>query len=122
MFIASDLLDPQGLDGLRALGSLRARGHQVTVFHVLHPHELRLPEVGAARFVDPEGELSVDTETGSVQRAYARQMQSFLDEARRLTTEAGARYQLAPTDQPPEHILSQVLRSRQRGSRSQSRR
>src|SRR5262249_43823164 len=47
--VASDLFEPEG----RALGvlrRLRARGHDVALFQVLHPHELELPFEGLTLF------------------------------------------------------------------------
>jgi len=117
--VASDLLDerigPAHEDGppvLRSLTALTARGHDVLVLHVLHPDELHLPDVGAARFVDPESGRRLETEVESVRAGYQRELGAFLESCRRRCTAAGASYCLAPVDEAPEHVLARALGSR----------
>ena len=111
--LASDLLagDPDAGD-LHGLTALTARGHDVRVLHVLHRDELELPDLGAARFVDPETGERLDTELETVRASYQREMASFLETCRRRCTAAGATYVLAPVDEPPEQILARALGQR----------
>lgn len=113
--IASDLLDedPEALSGL---ATLRARGHQVIVFHVLHPQELRLPELGGALFEGLEGEESLQANTDDVGDAYAATMGEFIETSRRRCIAAGAHYELAVTNTPIEQVLAHLVQQR-RGRR-----
>ena len=108
--LASDLLDDDpSLSSLEGLVGLTARGHEVLVLHVLHPDELQLPDVGAARFVDAESDLRLETETEPVRAAYQREMDAFLERARRQCTAAGATYVLASMAESPERTLARAL-------------
>jgi len=111
---ASDLLGEEGDTGLAGLVGLTARGHDVLVLHVLHPDELELPDVGAARFVDPESGKRLDAETEPKREGYQRQLEAFLKDARRRCTAAGAAYVLAAMSEPPEQTLARALGPRRR--------
>ncbi len=111
--IASDLLG-EGDAALDGLVGLTARGHDVLVLHVMHPNELELPDVGAARFVDSESDERLDTETEPVRDAYQEQLDRFLRDARRRCTAAGAGYVLASMAEPPERTLARALGPRRR--------
>ncbi len=106
--LASDLLLPlEALGGaLRAAGQL---GHEVWVLHVLHPDELHLPAVGPSWFFDPEGGARLLADPAEVSEAYARRMAGFLDEARRLCRDAGARYVRCPVQEAPEATLARLI-------------
>jgi len=109
--LASDLLDltPHALE---PLSLLRAAGHDVLVFHVLHPHELELPFDERMRFIDPEGDGVLDTDPSAIREAYKEQITSLLVESRRKCTAAGARYALARTDTPVQQTIAEVLSGR----------
>jgi uncharacterized protein (DUF58 family) len=109
--IASDLLDLQP-GALDPLTMLRAAGHDVLVFHVLHPHELELPFDDRMRFVDPEGDGALDTDPSAIRDAYKEQIASFLVDCRRRCTAAGARYALARTDTPVQQTVAELLAGR----------
>jgi uncharacterized protein (DUF58 family) len=107
--IASDLLDFQ-LNALEPLTRLRALGHDVIVFQVLHPHELDFPYRELARFRDPESGEMLDTDPEAVRQAYLEQMQQFVVGCRQRCTAAGARYVLARTDAPVQEAVADALR------------
>jgi uncharacterized protein (DUF58 family) len=109
--LASDLLDfqPSALDPLT---HLRALGHDVIVFHVLHPHELDFPYGELMRFRDPESDEMLDTDPEAVRKAYLEQMGDFLVSCRQRCTAAGARYVLARTDTPVQEVIADALRLR----------
>ena len=113
--IASDLLDlSEG--ALGPIAHLVTRGHDVLVLHVLHPDEIEFPFDGPARFVGLEGEPSLDVDAEAVRRAYRAEIDRFLASCQRQCSAAGARYALARTDDPPEHVLGALLsRGRRRG-------
>lgn len=106
--IASDLLDLS--DGaLGPMAHLVSRGHDVIVLHVLHPDELELPFDGPSRFVGLEGEAPLDADPEAVRRSYREEVDRFVEACRRQCAAAGARYALARTDDPPEHVLAALL-------------
>jgi uncharacterized protein (DUF58 family) len=108
LVLASDLLDfsPAALEPLTRL---RALGHDVIVFHVLHPHELELPYHERTRFLDPETGESIDTDPDAVREAYAAQISAFVVSCRQRCTAAGARYVLARSDTPVQEIVAEAL-------------
>jgi uncharacterized protein (DUF58 family) len=112
--VASDLLDMQE-DALRPLASMVTRGNDVIVLHVLHPHEIEFPFRGPSRFTGLEGELPVDADPDAIRTAYRREMDAFMERCRGQCLAAGARYALARTDHPPEHILASLLSTGRRG-------
>ena len=109
--VASDLLDLKP-NALEPLSLLRAAGHDVLVFHVLHPHELELPFDDRMRFVDPEGDGMLDTDPSAIREAYKEQIGNLLVECRRRCMAAGARYALARTDTPVQQTIAEVLSGR----------
>jgi uncharacterized protein (DUF58 family) len=109
--VASDLLDLRP-NALEPLSLLRAAGHDVLVFHVLHPDELELPFDERMRFVDPEGDGVLDTDPSAIRQAYKEQITSLLVDSRRRCMAAGARYALARTDTPVQQTIAEVLTGR----------
>lgn len=106
--IASDLLDASD-QALAPLAQMVARGHDVVVFHVLHPNEIDFPFHGPSRFVGLEGEAPIEADADAVREGYARELDAFLTACRQRSIAAGARYALARTDDPPEHVLATFL-------------
>jgi uncharacterized protein (DUF58 family) len=111
--LASDLLD-FAPDALQPLSRLRALGHDVIVFHVLHPFEIDFPWSDRTRFYDPEGTASLDTDPEAVRAAYHEQMKTFLLDCRQRCTSAGARYVLARSDLPAQEVIAEAVASRAR--------
>jgi uncharacterized protein (DUF58 family) len=109
--VASDLLDLKP-NALEPLSLLRAAGHDVLVFHVMHPHELELPFDDRMRFVDPEGDGMLDTDPSAIREAYKEQIGNLLVDCRRRCMAAGARYALARTDTPVQQTIAEVLAGR----------
>ncbi|MBX3249901.1 MAG: DUF58 domain-containing protein [Myxococcales bacterium] len=108
--VASDLLGVRSGADFAPLAQLVARGHEVIVFHVLHPDELDLPIDGAARFVGLEGEPELEADVEAVREAYARELRELLARCSEGCATAGARYVLARTDAPAEHALAHAIR------------
>jgi uncharacterized protein (DUF58 family) len=108
--IASDLLD---LDesALDPVARIQARGHQTVVLHVMDPAEIELPYEQPIRFEGLEGEPDVEVDPKGIRRRYREAIDEFLESCQRRVVAAGARYLLARTDTPPEHVLLQLLRA-----------
>jgi uncharacterized protein (DUF58 family) len=110
IFLASDLFADNS--SLEALVHLRARGHDVTVFHTLDAHELSLPFEGLTQFEALEGERSLLTNPTAIRKQYQQRMQLFLDEAQRHCRDAGIEYRRVETSTPVESILRDFLAAR----------
>lgn len=115
VIIASDLLD-SAVDALRALPLLRAQGHEVWVFQVLHPDELELPFSQATKFTDPEGSDSIETQPNEIRDAYSEALQEFLHNTQDQCMASGCKYMRVSTHQPLSEVLALALR--QRGARA----
>jgi uncharacterized protein (DUF58 family) len=108
VIVASDLLDFEP-NALEALALLKARGHDVRVFHVLHADELDFDLRERARFEDPESDAWLEVDPPAIRDAYRGELARFLDECRRRCVAAGAHYALARTDRPVQEVLASAL-------------
>ena len=95
---------------LAAIARIQARGHQTIVLQVMDPAELELPYEHPMHFEGLEGETPVEVDPQGVRRRYREEIDAFVASCQRRVVAAGARYILARTDTPPEHILLQLLR------------
>jgi uncharacterized protein (DUF58 family) len=82
VFLISDCFDDVDrlLVGLR---QLRYRGHEVCVFHVLHPDEIDLPLDGNIRFTNLEGADYLLARPHLLRPSYKRVMQQYLSDLQR---------------------------------------
>jgi len=97
--LISDLLMDMP-DVERAMRTLRAIGHDVTVLHILDPAERDLPASGEALFVDPESNLSVPASVADVRAAYQNTVVEVIDEWRAVLGAAGVSYEVVSSDAP----------------------
>lgn len=101
----------------RALGALRARGHDVVLFHVLDPAERDLPGDGAATFEDAESGERLPLRPEALRERYQSQLEQHRRElARRLGLDR-IDYVPLTTDQPLDHALHAYLERRLAQSR-----
>jgi uncharacterized protein (DUF58 family) len=94
--VISDLLqDPR--ETLKGIGSLCYAGHDVTVFHVLDPAEIRLPQEGLieVEFLETHDRMNVDI--GDFRELYLQRIREYLDDVRIGCTNEGANYLLVDT-------------------------
>jgi uncharacterized protein (DUF58 family) len=113
LVVMSDLLeDPAAL--FHSLGMFLHRGFTVLLFHVLTDEELYLPDVGAARFTDPEGPGMLNVEPEAIRAAYREELQSHLDALREGAKARRIRYDLMTTSTPYYQALSAYLTTRGR--------
>jgi hypothetical protein len=113
--LLSDLLtDPEPVAD--AARTLRARGHEVLVLHVMDPAERDFPESGEARYRDPESQIEVPASPADVRTTYQTTVQEALAEWRAALGRAGARYAMAMTDEPFGRPLRQLVGVNGRGA------
>jgi len=113
LVVLSDLLEaPEDL--FHALAMYTHRGFAVLLLQVLSEEELRLPQSGAARFVDPEGPGALHVDPGSIRDAYQRELARHLAALREGARARGIHYQLVSTATPLSQALGDYLTSRGR--------
>lgn len=111
VIVLSDLLDG-GLDALASAARLRARRHDVIVFHVLDPDELSFPFEDSTLFESMEDDREVRIDARAIREAYLAEMDRFRARAEQVCRSAQVDYRLVPTDSPPGRFIAAVLANR----------
>jgi uncharacterized protein (DUF58 family) len=111
--LASDLFDPAD-ETVRALAQLRAQRHDVSVLHVLDPHEREFPYEGLTEFRALESTNRMLVNPASIRRDYLARMTDFLTRCKSTLGNAGVDYHLVSTGEPLEQTLLQLLVARSR--------
>ena len=113
--LLSDLLvDPEPVAD--AARTLRARGHEVLVLHVMDPAERDFPEAGEALYRDLETRVEVPAAPADVRNSYQATVREALGEWRAALGRAGARYALSVTDEPYSRALRHLVGVNGRGA------
>ena len=108
LIVFSDLLD--AVDATAAALSARAsHGGEAVVFHVLHPDELRLPELEQGTFIDSESGARVRLSVPEVRREYEARMEQFLAAWAGRCRALGIDYIRAVTAEPYFRVLERYL-------------
>ena len=111
--LASDLFDPDDAT-LRALAQLRAQRHDVSVLHILDPHERSFPYDGLTQFEALETAHKLLVNPAAVRADYLDRIEAFLTKVRVSLTAAGVDYHLVDTRRPVEQTLLALLVTRSR--------
>jgi hypothetical protein len=121
--VFSDLLDSEdGARGPTATGplaerlrQLRARGHDVVLFHVLDPDEVALPFEDLMFFegMEPGDRRTLLADARDLVSAFGEESAAFRERWRAACLEARVEYRFAPTDAPPAELLRAFLADRQ---------
>jgi uncharacterized protein (DUF58 family) len=111
VFLISDCFDD--LPGmLKGLQHLRFQGHEVSVFHVLHPDELGFPFEGMTRFNALEENVKVLARPHLIRPAYLRALRAFIGELQAGCAASRCDYVLMDTSRPLAQTLSEYLARR----------
>ena len=94
---------------LASLRHLRFRGHEVVLFHILHPDEVTFPLDGNVRFIGLEGFEELMTRPHMLRPAYLRIVQKYLADIQKGCDRSGVDYVRMSTDRPLEVSLSEYL-------------
>jgi uncharacterized protein (DUF58 family) len=113
MLVSDLLVDPEPV--IEQLRTIRARGHEVLVLHVLDPVERDFPDGAEALFTDPESAASLPATPSEIRDEYQDTVQRALTSWRTSLLQVGARYALAMTDQPYGQPLRALVRASGRG-------
>jgi uncharacterized protein (DUF58 family) len=101
------------------LRGLRARKHDVVVFHLLDKDELTLPFEGTTIFESMEDEQKLVADPGDVRKAYLAEIARFIESYRTSLREGDVEYHLVDTSEAPSDVLVRFLTGayRTRGNR-----
>jgi uncharacterized protein (DUF58 family) len=113
VLVFSDMLEP-GAEAVQLLRGLRARRHDVALFHILDGDELRLPFDESTRFEGLEEPRALVVDPRAVRREYLAAVGRFVGDCRRACAEGDVGYQLVDTSRPPSLALLDFLRARTR--------
>jgi uncharacterized protein (DUF58 family) len=118
--LASDLFDADDRT-LTVLRRLRAQRHDVTVLHILDPHERTFPYDGLTLFEALESDQRMLANPAAIRDQYLERMAAFLGKVRADLSDGGVDYHLVGTDRPLDAVLLDVLAARsQLGPRQRS--
>ena len=113
VILASDLFDASD-ETLRVLAQLRAQKHDVSVLHVLDPHETTFPYDGLTQFEALESSHKMLVNPSAIKREYLDRMDAFLTKTRGQLASAGVDYHFTTTDRPIEQTLLELVIARSR--------
>jgi uncharacterized protein (DUF58 family) len=113
IILASDLFDIAD-ETINQLAQLRAQRHDVSVLHILDPHERTFPYDGLTQFDALESTHKVLVNPAVIRRDYLDRMTAFLAKCSGTLGAAGVDYHLASTDRPLEQTLLELLIARSR--------
>jgi hypothetical protein len=111
VMVFSDLLDNTD-EFIKGINHLRFRGHNVTVFHILDPHEIEFPLNGVWRFEGLENDGELITQPARVREAYLKELETFIGKVRGACIKSQADYVLVNTAEPIESVISSYLLQR----------
>lgn len=113
LVIASDCYDaPERMQ--QAIGVLRARGHDVMLFHVIDPAERDFPYDGALTLSDLETTSRLAVDPGEVAPAYRQAFASHGEAVERAIRNAGGESLRVAGDEPLDRALRAWLMRRDR--------
>ena len=116
MVLLSDLLGVEQ-SALQGISNLRRAGHDVMVIHLLHDDELDFPFSDPTRFEGLESSAQLTCNPRALREGYLLALEKFLDKVRRTCAAAQCDYLLVRTSDPPDAVLSTLLRHRTKAVR-----
>ena len=111
LVVCSDLWEDRD-EILRALSMASHRGGEVILFHILHPHEMNLPQVENGLFIDSESSTRIRLNVNDIREAYAEQITDYLSAWRSSCRGAEIDYSLVTTDMHYSKALEKYLHAR----------
>ncbi len=111
VFLISDCFDDVDklMDGVQ---HLRFKGHEVVVFHVMHPDEIELPLDGLVKFIGLEELAFRLTRPQLIRPAYQRVVQKYLKDLQDGLERNRCDYALLNTGRPLRESLTEYLARR----------
>jgi uncharacterized protein (DUF58 family) len=109
--VFSDLFDDRA-DALRRILALRARKHDVAIFHLVDPSELTFPFDDPTLFLSMEDERRIEVNPREIRESYLEEFGRFLDEVKDGCTAADCDYERVRTDEPLDQVVLRWLARR----------
>jgi uncharacterized protein (DUF58 family) len=109
--VFSDFFDERA-DALKRVLALRARRHDVAVFHLVDPAELTFPFEDPTLFLSLEDERRIEVNPREIKESYLEEFHRFLDEVKAACTAADCDYERVRTDEPLDQVLLRFLARR----------
>ena len=113
IILISDLFDNQE-EVLSGLQHFRYKGHEVIVFHIMDPQEMKLDFSQRTRFRDMESGEEIITDPWHIQKDYQRGMERFCNNYKIQCRQNNIDYVQLATDSPLDMALSEYLLKRKR--------
>jgi uncharacterized protein (DUF58 family) len=110
--VMSDFLDTDAAFW-KAVDLFRSSRFDVIFFQVVHPEELDLPDVLAARFQETEGGGHFNADPGLVRSLYRRRFEAFISEIKANCQARGCDWFLARTTDDPYGFLRNCFLARE---------
>jgi uncharacterized protein (DUF58 family) len=101
---------------IRTIAPLRFRGHEVVLFHILDPEEIRPVLKSSAVLIDLETEQKIEVVPEYAKTTYRAKVDAHIEELRSRARAAGMDYQLLVTNRPLDSALREYLKLRQAGN------
>lgn len=98
-----------------AFESLRFKGNDVVLFHILDPCELRPATNSPAILMDLESNQKMEVAPDYINSTYRQKLATHLEDLHLRSLAAGLDYQFIPTDQPLDSMLLGYLSLRKAG-------
>ncbi len=101
------------------LEHLRFRRHDVGIFHLLAPEEVKFTIQRPTRFLDMEGGPSLFVEPNEIADRYRRAVEQYLTDVQQMSLETSTDYHRVMLDESPGEVLFRFLigRVQRRGGR-----
>jgi uncharacterized protein (DUF58 family) len=113
IILISDLLDdPEEIFG--ALDMYRHKKFEVILFHLLHKHELELPQVSSVNFIDSESGERLTSIPADIRDSYHKQLHEYIDTVSSTAQSRKIDYQLLSTETPYQMALRDYIARRGR--------
>jgi uncharacterized protein (DUF58 family) len=109
--IFSDLFDERP-DALKRLLALRARKHDVALFHLIDPTELTFPFDDATLFTSMEDSRQIEINPRTIRESYLEDFNRFLEATRLACVTADCDYTRVMTDAPLDQVILKFLAKR----------
>jgi len=97
---------------VESLQHLRFQGHEVVVFHILHPDELDFPFDGMVKFDGMEDRMQLLTRPVMIRPAYLRALEKYITELQKGCERSGCDYVRMNTGKPLAETLTGYLARR----------
>jgi hypothetical protein len=107
----SDFFDDRA-EALKRLLALRARKHDVAIFHLVDPAELTFPYDDPTLFTSMEGNERIEVNPREIKDSYLEEFGRFLEATRTACTAADCDYERVRTDEPLDGVLLRFLARR----------